>query len=221
MERKLEPELMLDPEQAQAYARADFEDAHGRFVPLFREAFRLSQLSGCVLDLGCGPADISIRFAQAFPTCTVHGLDGSPAMLELGRRAVEARGLEDRVTLIEGCVLTAQLPRDSYDAVIGNSILHHLPKASVVWRFILKWAKAGAPVFMMDLYRPESRQRARELVEIYSGKELPILKKDFFHSLQAAYLPEEIEAGLQKLGWNDFSLRRVSDRHLIVYGFRP
>ncbi len=221
MKRKLEPELMLDQEQALAYARADFEEAHGRFVPLFQDAFGRPEVSGCVLDLGCGPADISMRFARAYPTCTVHGLDGSPAMLELGWEAVAVRGLQHRVTLIEGRLPMTRLPRDSYDVVIGNSLLHHLPEASVVWEFIARWAKPGALVFMMDLARPAGKTEARELVRRYADTEPPVLKMDFLHSLRAAYLPEEIEAGLRQLGWKDFAVEPVTDRHLIAYGFCP
>src|SRR5690349_165975 len=37
VQRILEPELMLDPAQAQAYASADFEEPHSRFITLLRE----------------------------------------------------------------------------------------------------------------------------------------------------------------------------------------
>ena len=39
MKRTLEPELMDDPEQALAYARADFEKENQGFVDRFREYF--------------------------------------------------------------------------------------------------------------------------------------------------------------------------------------
>ena len=221
MKRTLEPELMLHPEQALAYARADFEDAHGRFVALFGKAFEGREVSGYALDLGCGPADISLRFARSYPSCTVHGLDGSPAMLNLGREAVVAGGLQHRVTLIEGRLPEARLPRPSYDLVISNSLLHHLPEVSVAWEFIAGWAQPGAPVFLMDLFRPRSDGEARDLVRRYADGEPSVLQRDFLHSLRAAYLPEEIEAGLRRVGWKDFRVEPVTDRHMIVYGFCP
>ena len=221
MKRGLEPELMLDQKQALAYAQADFEDSHSHFVSLFQEAFRNSRVDGCVLDLGCGTCDISIRFAKAHPTCTVHGVDGSPAMLKLGRQEVVACGLEDSITLIEGRIPMIQLARANYDVVISNSLLHHVPEISSIWKFIALWAKHDAPIFMMDLVRPSSEKEVRDLVDLYVSDKASILKKDFSNSLRAAYLPEEIEAELQQLNWKGFKVRQISDRHLIVYGFCP
>ena len=39
MERIPEPDLMNDPEQALAYAQADFEEPHNQFVELFKNRF--------------------------------------------------------------------------------------------------------------------------------------------------------------------------------------
>ena len=66
MERIPEPELMDEAEQARAYAEADFSGPHDMFVQLFREAFPDTAPAGAVLDLGCGPADVTRRFASAF-----------------------------------------------------------------------------------------------------------------------------------------------------------
>lgn len=81
MMRIPEPELMNDPAQARIYAAADFSEPHGRFIELFAERFPDIRPRGLVLDLGCGPADISIRFARAYLSCRIVGVDGAPAML--------------------------------------------------------------------------------------------------------------------------------------------
>ena len=98
MDRVLEPELMDDPKQAEVYARADFAEENQGFVDRFKEYFPdFSQ--GKVLDLGCGPADIPIRFAKLYPSCQVIGIDASAPMIQLGEQAVKQVGLTDRVTL--------------------------------------------------------------------------------------------------------------------------
>jgi hypothetical protein len=60
MPRVLEPELMDDPEQAVAYAKADFAKENQSFVNRFVEYYP-DFTEGHVLDLGCGPADIRRR----------------------------------------------------------------------------------------------------------------------------------------------------------------
>src|SRR3569832_952689 len=93
MQRIPEPELMDDDAQARAYAEADFEDAHARFIALFRERFAVVDITGTVLDLGCGPADITVRFARAYPRCVVHGVVGLLVLLCFGVRCVVLVGL--------------------------------------------------------------------------------------------------------------------------------
>ena len=59
MARTPEPELMLDEEQASAYAGADLSELHEPMLARFRERFPLFSGSR-ILDLGCGSADITI-----------------------------------------------------------------------------------------------------------------------------------------------------------------
>lgn len=216
MKRIPEPELMDDAEQARAYACADFSEPHQAFVEHFRRCLPDHEPKH-VLDLGCGPADISIRFARAYPACTVTGIDGAPAMLNLGCTAVEAAGLGARIRLLE-LRLPAALPAaGGFDTIISNSLLHHLAEPAVLWQTVKQ--VGGAVVFVMDLLRPQSARSAQALVEQYAADEPSILRNDFYHSLLAAYRPEEIREQLQVAGL-DHCLRTevVSDRHLLIWG---
>ena len=82
MERIPEPDLMDDAEQAEAYAEADFSEPHEAFVRHFKTCFP-DFLSGELLDLGCGTADVIIRLARVFPGVNITGIDGAQAMLDL------------------------------------------------------------------------------------------------------------------------------------------
>ena len=221
MDRIPEPELMDDPAHALAYAKADFEEPHARFIELFRETFPKETIAGKVLDLGCGAGDISIRFARAFPQCVVYGVDGAEAMLARGRLRLIQEGLGERVRLIRGYIPGAPLPPAAYDALISNSLLHHMREPMGLWGAVKRSAKPGVPVFVMDLLRPSNREQAQALVDKYAANEPSILRHDFFDSLLAAYLPAEVEAQLAMVGLNSLKVEEVSDRHLLAYGRLP
>ena len=219
MQRIPEPEIMNGREQARAYAMADFETPNQMFVDLFVKKFPGLRVTGSVLDLGCGPADIPIRFALQYPQCRVCGVDGAAAMLKYGRQSISNQGLEDRITLIEGILPNAPLPLNSYDAILSNSLLHHLDDPQVMWRTIRDCGKKDAAVLIMDLFRPPGREEAQKIVEKYSGNEPAVLKEDFYHSLLAAYSLEEVGRQLETEGLAHLNIEQTSDRHFIVCGF--
>ena len=216
MDRVLEPELMDDPEQALAYAKADFEEENQGFVNRFVE-FYPELKPGHVLDLGCGPADIPIRFIRKLPACRVTGVDGSAAMIALGEEAVRAAGLSDRITLrcerFQDTVLTERA-----DAVISNSLLHHVPNPLQFWYAVKNLAQPGAVVLVMDLLRPESPESAEAIVDQYAADEPAILRRDFYNSLLAAFTEDEVAAQLAELNLSRLLIDVPDDRHWVVGG---
>lgn len=218
--RRPEPELMLDPDQARAYAEADFAAPHEGFVDAFAEAFP-GPVNGPVLDLGCGPGDVSLRFAARYPGCEVDGLDGAPAMLAAGDALMADHPAAPRVYLAEGCLPEARGPRAPYATIISNSLLHHLHDPTVLWAAICRDGAPGAAVFVMDLRRPDSAEAAKTLVAEYAANDPPVLRRDFEHSLHAAFTPEEVREQLAAAGLDGFTVRATSDRHMIIFGHLP
>jgi SAM-dependent methyltransferase len=217
MERVPEPELMNEPEQALAYASADFSEPHDAFVAGFRRCFP-GFAGGAVLDLGCGPADVTIRFAGTYPAAQMVGIDGAAAMLALGRQAVAAAGLGPRIRLVQVRLPAAELPGSRYDAVISNSLLHHLADPAVLWDAVRAAAAPEALVFVMDLMRPPSRDAAAQLVALHAADAPEVLRRDFFNSLLAAFRPDEVRSQLAAAGLPRIQVEVASDRHLIAYG---
>ena len=221
MERVLEPvELMNDDEQARAYAEADFGEPDSNFIHHFAEVFPTYDGSGLVLDLGCGPANITLRFAQTYANAILHGIDGSSAMLKYGRLALERADKEvaSRIALIQGFVPGAALPAKHYDVIISNSLLHHLTDPQAMWTTIRQHSTNGTRVFVADLFRPDTREIAHQIVQTYSGAEPDVLRTDFYNSLLAAFSPAEVETQLAGAGLPHFTVQSISDRHLAVHG---
>jgi ubiquinone/menaquinone biosynthesis C-methylase UbiE len=216
---------MTDDQQARAYAEANFEEPHNQFIQCLQRALPHLPSTGIALDLGCGPADIALRFAHSFPHWSVESWDASEAMLSYGYQAVEQAGLQDRVKLknVYLPVQDPQITRETkrYPLIFSNSLLHHLADPMVLWAEIQRWAEAEAAVFIMDLLRPDTREQAAQLVEQYAQNEPEILRRDFFNSLLAAYRLDEVTAQLHQAGLSQLQVKVVSDRHFIVWGNIP
>ena len=211
MKRITEPELMVDAEQAQAYAAADFESAHRRYPLLFAELFPARPRPARVLDLGCGPCDVTIRFARANPGYRFHAVDGSAAMLQRAPR-------HPRIRLIHGYLPHLKLPARPYDVILSSSLLHHLPDPQALWKTVQRYAKLGTQVFVVDLRRPTTRAAAVRLAKRYSAGEPAILQRDFFNSLRAAFTVPEVRQQLLAAGLAGLQVQSISDRHLVVFG---
>ncbi len=214
--RVLEPELMDDPEQALVYARADFEKENQGFIDRFREYFP-EFTKGHIIDLGCGPGDIPVRFARALPACRVTGVDASGPMIGLAGVAVKQAGLADRIAFRCERFQAVSLVEQA-DAVVANSLLHHVPNPLQFWYRLRHLVKPGSPVLVMDLLRPDSPEEAQVIVDRYAAKEPEILRRDFYRSLLAAFTEDEVAAQLAEMNLSRLIVDVVDDRHWVVSG---
>ena len=218
-----EPELMEELAQARAYDAADFAAPHQAVVDdLIRRHPELTATARRVVDLGCGPADVTARVAHALPAAAVVGVDAGAVMLGLGRERIARGGLTARVRLVElhlpatGDAL-AELGR--FELVVSNSLLHHVADPSSLWATVRALAAPGAVVHVFDLRRPADDQTVDALVARYANEAPEVLRDDFRASLRAAYRPDEVAGQLDAAGLADaLRVEPVGDRHLVVSG---
>ena len=216
MGRLLEPEVMDGEEQVHAYAQADFSKENQWFVDHFLEVFPDFR-HGLVLDLGCGPADIPIRLVRACPSLNLIAVDASRPMISLGQEAVTEAGLGDRIQVMCERFQDIQL-QEPVDAIISNSLVHHVPNPFQFWYALKQLAKPGAPVLVMDLLRPETTEEAQALVDQYAADEPEQLRRDFYNSLLAAFTEDEVAAHLAEMNLSRLLIDVPDDRHWVVTG---
>lgn len=236
MERICEPELMDEPLQAQAYAEADFSGSDQAFTERILQRLAMgapgTAASGSrgILDLGCGPGNISFRLAAALPQAPILGLDGAKAMLAWAeRQRQQGTGRWPhlhfhwaRLPLSSqelAALDTLPVPfRPPYSLIVSNSLLHHLHDPAVLWQSVRQLAAPAALVVVRDLRRPPNPETLQKLVERHASSAPAVLRRDFANSLAAAFLPQEVEAQLEAAGLPHFQMESVEDRYLEVSG---
>lgn len=231
LDRICEPELMDDTQQADDYAAADFSSSDAVTVGRILALFGPAGLGARILDLGCGPGNLSFPLAARCPGAMLLGLDGAAAMLRhaAARRQSLAADGQERLAqrlVFERAVLPltaaeAAALGGSFSAVVSNSLLHHLHDPLVLWRSIRQLAAPGAAIYCCDLRRPPTAAALSQLVERHAATAPPLLRRDFGLSLRAAFRPEEVRAQLERIGLACLQVESRDDRYLEVHGRLP
>jgi ubiquinone/menaquinone biosynthesis C-methylase UbiE len=169
--------------------------------------------AGYVLDVGTGTARIPILIAERLPDVGIAAVDLSAEMLKLAAAHLRAARLEARISLHLADAKNLPFPAATFDAVISNSIVHHIPEPVTVLREMARVAKPGAALLIRDLLRPDTPEAADALVRQYAGNESARQQKLFRDSLGAALTLDEIAAAARTAGLTGVTLAQTSDRH--------
>jgi ubiquinone/menaquinone biosynthesis C-methylase UbiE len=210
--RVLEPEAMDTPEEARDYDAMDHAAVNTRFVADFLAAHGHCR-GGELLDIGTGPARVPIALCRADPRARVLGIDLAEPMLERARRNVAKAGLSGRIRCERADAKALPYPDGSFEAVLCNSIVHHIPEPARVLGEMARVVAPGGTLFVRDLARPDTARDMALLVEQYAGAEAPAARALFEASLHAALTRDEVRGLVRALGRHEDGVAMTSDRH--------
>ena len=216
LERVLEPEVMDDVEEAQAYDAMDHHEANHAFVT---RAFEL-RAGAHILDIGTGPGAIPILLAQQDESCRVTAIDLADAMLAIARVRVAAAGLADRIDFQLADAKNIPFENDTFDTVVSNTILHHVPEPIYFLSEAARVLKPGGVLLIRDLFRPKDQAELEKLVKLYTGGCDPVQTKLFADSLHAALTPSELREAADSAGFGHAEVVVDTDRHMSLQSSR-
>lgn len=102
-----------------------------------------------VLDVGCGDGFLAARLSRRIGEVVALDVDG--AVLGRARSRFGDLGIQWR----HDDVLTAPLEPSSFDAVVSNATLHHLPDTAAALRRLAELVRPGGTVAVVGFPRPD------------------------------------------------------------------
>jgi trans-aconitate 2-methyltransferase len=76
-----------------------------------------------VVDLGCGPGNLTVTLRELWPEATIRGVDSSPQMIEAAQQYAD-----DRLTFEIGDLLEWTAEPGSLDVIVTNAVLQWIPE---------------------------------------------------------------------------------------------
>jgi ubiquinone/menaquinone biosynthesis C-methylase UbiE len=208
--RRLEPEVMDTPAEAEDYDAMDHSAVNRVFVSDFLAAW-----SGAnpVLDVGTGTAQIPIELCRQDGRPRVTGIDLSEEMLRLGRRNVATAKMVERIQLQKVDAKKLPFVDGAFAAVISNSIIHHIPRPAGTMVEMVRVCAKGGCLFVRDLLRPHDADELTRLVDQHAAGANEHQRQLFADSLNAALTIDEVREIITSLGFAPQAVTATSDRH--------
>lgn len=220
LERVLEPEAMDSAAEAADYNAMDHSEVNRVFVDDLMEGLWSGGFppSGGwkVFDAGTGTALIPIELVRRGIEVKILAGDLAEEMLSVARRNVASAGFTDSIEVVQRDCKKLEEEGGSFDVVMSNSIVHHIPEPLGALRECLRILKPGGLLFVRDLARPNSEEELKGLVEQYGGTRGSPGWEMFRDSLRAALTAEEVGGMLEELGVARSAVAMTSDRHWTV-----
>ncbi len=212
--RVLEPEVMDTEAEALEYDGMDFQTINRDFA---LTAADLRGAKASVLDLGTGTARIPILLAEFRPDWHITAVDLARSMLAIAAQNVVTAQKESQICLEFVDVKHLPYADGSFDGVISNSLLHHLPNPLSCLKEIKRVLKPNGFLLLRDLIRPPTLEQLQQIVmavdEDYSSHQRQL----FFESLHAAFTLSEMHDLLKILALEPMPhLYQSSDRHWTI-----
>ena len=229
MERIPEPELMEQKEQVISYDEADFSEGEVNLINqinhyLLRKKISLGE-NDLIVDLGCGPGNISEKLAIKWPNTEVVGIDGSKEMIlraehnnEISNNQKNLKNLRYICADIKDIKSTNFLLKKKISLLVSNSLIHHITHLEDFFNTIRSLASSSTVNFHKDLKRPLNEKSALELKAQCATKYNEILTNDYYASLRASYTFKELKNFTLENNLSSLDVFEEGENYLIVYG---
>lgn len=147
-----------------------------------------------ILDVATGTADVAIEAANSLSPEKIVGVDISVEMLEVGRKKIQRKGLQEIISLEEGDSENLPFPDNTFDALTVAFGVRNFENLEQGLREMQRVLKPGGKVVILEFSKPTIFP-FRQLYHFYFKNILPFIGKFTSKDPKAyRYLYESVQA---------------------------
>ena len=172
-----------------------------------------------LLDIATGTGDFAILAAEMLRPDKLIGADISEGMMEIGRKKVREKGLQDIISFDKEDCLALSYPDATFDAVTAAFGIRNFADLDTGLREMCRILKPGGHLSIVELTSPVSFPM-KQLFHVYSHTVLPVYGRLISKDTSAySYLTKTIEAFpqgermtdiLRKAGFSEARFKRLT-----------
>ena len=209
MKRILETEAMDNLQETQELDKMSQKYIYILNEAMARSALKMGVAKGKVLEIGIGPARIATRLVTYNPQFSVIGIDLSTNMLNIAKNNIKDANIDEtKIILIKSDAKKLPFKNESFDLVISQNMLHHLPDPVLMLSEINRVVKNTGAILIRDVIRPPNKLIAKIYSYILGLNYTNTMRIMYYESMLAAFSINEIKSLLNQAGLNNIKITR-------------
>jgi len=171
-----------------------------------------------ILDIATGTGDLAIEALQLNPEKVI-GIDISEGMLDVGRKKISKRGLEEKIELQGGDSENLSFSDNKFDAVIVAFGVRNFENLEKGLSEMIRVIKSGGHAVILEFSKPQAFP-FKQIYQFYFNWILPFIGRRISRDDSAyKYLPESVGAFpegevfveiLERVGFKDIRVKRLT-----------
>ena len=224
LSKRIPEEINYDKETATEFMKiTNFNNARLLGQTTAVSALNINGSNGKFVEIGCGPAKISIYLAEMLRQNNIKesdveiiAVDKCQMMTELAKENIEKFGLSDYITVVKASAHDLPFPSNSVDCIVMQDTLHEISDPVQALREINRTIKTDGSYIVRDLRRPPNRLALNAMLCLLAQGYNKLQKGIFRHSLEAGYTGNELCELAKEAGMSDYQIRPVSITHIDI-----
>jgi ubiquinone/menaquinone biosynthesis C-methylase UbiE len=169
---------------------------------------------GTFLEVGPGPAFISIEIARRIPQAQIIGLDISETMIGIGRRNVAEAGFSEKITFRLGDAAKMPFGDAEFDFVVSSGSLHHWSEPIEVFDEIYRVLKLNQLALVYDVRKDAPKEKVDEFSRNVKSW---FMRWGLRHSIGESYTQQGIEELLSLTRFKEAKRIELDDLGMFIW----